>query len=95
MMQAADQVSHSQSSGQHDCDRILCYYKNVTNQIQVIRVANIAWRFEKVFFPGEQCLFESAIEAVLEVSSVVAGSTFIETINCVSLQVDEVTVTLT
>jgi hypothetical protein len=48
--------------------RILCYYKNTTNQIQIARILNITnWYFEKVVFPGEQLLFEAVPEAELEI----------------------------
>jgi hypothetical protein len=49
-------------------ERILCYYMNTTNQIQIIRSAKIAnCCFERVVFPGQRLLFEAVPEAQLEI----------------------------
>jgi hypothetical protein len=41
---------------------------NTTNQIQIIRSANIAnCYFERVIFPGQRLLFEAVPEAQLEI----------------------------
>ena len=69
--------------------RILCYYKNTTNQIQIARILNITnWYFEKVVFPGEQLLFEAVPEAELEIHTTTqVGATLSEKILCSRLQV--------
>ena len=49
-------------------NQILCYYANVTNLVQVVRIGNIPnWYFERVMFPGQRLMFEAAAEAVLEI----------------------------
>ncbi|MGA7932042.1 MAG: DUF1830 domain-containing protein, partial [Kovacikia sp.] len=36
-------------------NRILCYYENATNQVQLARIANIPnWLYERVVFPGQR-----------------------------------------
>jgi hypothetical protein len=47
--------------------RILCSYMNSTPQIQIVRICNIAWYFERAVFPGERLLFEALPEAQLEI----------------------------
>jgi Domain of unknown function (DUF1830) len=48
--------------------KILCYYANLTNKIQITRIKNTPdLSFERVVFPGERILFESIPEADLEV----------------------------
>lgn len=49
-------------------ERILCYYTNATNQIQIIRSARIANCYvERVVFPGQRLLFEAVPDAQLEI----------------------------
>jgi Domain of unknown function (DUF1830) len=49
---------------------LLCSYRNTTNQIQILRIANVAhWYFERVVFPGEHLLFEAPSEADLEINT--------------------------
>jgi hypothetical protein len=47
---------------------LLCHYANLTAEIQVIRIANVAcWYFERIVFPGQQLMFEAVLGAQLEV----------------------------
>ncbi|MCA1994577.1 MAG: DUF1830 domain-containing protein [Coleofasciculus sp. S288] len=68
---------------------ILCYYKNITNQLQIARISNISnWTFERVIFPGEQLLFEAVSEAELEIHvGRASGASLADKILCSSLQV--------
>ncbi len=55
-------------------NRILCYYKNLTKQMQMIRITNIPnWNFEKVVFPQQRLMFEAYPEANLKVYREVMG----------------------
>jgi hypothetical protein len=71
--------------------QILCYYANVTNQIQVVRIGNIPnWYFERVVFPGHRLMFEAAVEAVLEIhTGAVASAILSDKIPCYVLRVIE------
>ena len=70
--------------------RILCYYENVTSQMQIARIANIPnGVFERVIFPRERLLFEALPEALLEVRTS-ASVLLLDQIPCLSLQVREV-----
>ncbi|MEG4068239.1 DUF1830 domain-containing protein [Microcoleus sp. Pol11C2] len=70
---------------------ILCYYANVTNLVQVVRIGNIPnWYFEKVLFPGQRLMFEAAAEAVLEIhTGTVASAILSDKIPCYVLRVIE------
>jgi Domain of unknown function (DUF1830) len=83
------QMSHQLSSESHI--QILCYYANVTNQIQVVRIENIPnWYFERVMFPGQRLMFEARPEAVLEIhTGAVAGAILSDKIPCYVLRVIE------
>ena len=72
-------------------NKILCYYANVTNKIQVVRIANIPnWYFEKVLFPGQRLMFEALPEAVLEIhTGAVASAILSDKIPCYVLRVIE------
>lgn len=72
-------------------NQILCYYANVTNQIQVVRIGNIPyWYFERVIFPGQRLMFEAAAEAVLEIhTGAVASAILSDKIPCYVLRVIE------
>lgn len=69
----------------------MCYYANVTNQIQVVRIGNIPnWYFEKVMFPGQRVMFEAPAEAVLEIhTGAVASGILSDKIPCYVLRVIE------
>ena len=72
-------------------NQILCYYANVTDEIQVVRIANIPnWYFERVVFPGQRLMFESATEAVLEIHTGAMPSAILsDKIPCYVLRVIE------
>ncbi|MEG4507776.1 DUF1830 domain-containing protein [Microcoleus sp. F8-D3] len=72
-------------------NQILCYYANVTNLVQVVRIENIPnWYFEKVIFPGQRLMFEAAAEAVLEIhTGTVASAILSDKIPCYVLRVIE------
>ena len=71
--------------------KILCWYINITNKIQIARITNIPdWYFERTVFPGERLLFEAHPEAELEVSrSTETGAIVCGRILCDRLQVEE------
>lgn len=72
--------------------KILCWYINTTNKIQIARITNIPdWYFERTVFPGERLLFEAQPEAELEISrSTESGAIVCDRIVCDRLQVEEV-----
>jgi hypothetical protein len=72
-------------------NQILCYYANVSNQVQVVRIGNIPnWYFERVMFPGQRLMFEAAAEAVLEIhTGTVASAILSDKIPCYVLRVIE------
>ncbi|MEG4092667.1 DUF1830 domain-containing protein [Microcoleus sp. Pol12B4] len=72
-------------------NQILCYYANVTNLVQVVRIGNIPnWYFERVMFPGQRLMFEAAAEAVLEIhTGMVASAILSDKIPCYVLRVIE------
>ncbi|MEG4496485.1 DUF1830 domain-containing protein [Microcoleus sp. F10-C6] len=72
-------------------NKILCYYANVTNLTQVVRIENIPnWYFERVMFPGQRLMFEAAAEAVLEIhTGAVASAILSDKIPCYVLRVIE------
>jgi Domain of unknown function (DUF1830) len=83
------QMSYQRSSEGNN--QILCYYANITNQIQVIRIENIPnWYFERVMFPGQRMMFEARPEGVLEIhTGAVAGAILSDKIPCYILRVIE------
>lgn len=49
-------------------NRILCYYMNPTNQIQIARIVDIPnWFFERVVFPKQRLCFEAIPDAYVEI----------------------------
>lgn len=72
-------------------ERILCFYTNVTNQIQIARITNIPnWNFERVVFPGQRLLFESVLDAQLQIHTCMTGDAiFLDRITCNCLRVNE------
>jgi hypothetical protein len=70
---------------------ILCYWANVSNQVQVVRIGNIpTWYFERVMFPGQRLMFEAWSEAVLEIhTGAVASALLSDKIPCYVLRVIE------
>ncbi len=75
-----------ESSGQ-----ILCCYVNATSKIQVARITNVPdWYFERVVFPGQRLIFETAPKALLEIhTGMMASAILSDTIPCERLRVDE------
>lgn len=71
--------------------RILCWYLNTTNKVQIARITNIPnWYFERTVFPGERFLFEALPEAQLEVCrNAETGAIVCERILCDRLRVEE------
>lgn len=50
--------------------KILCFYVNCTNQVQIIRLtASPLPKFERVIFPGQRFMFEAVPQAILELST--------------------------
>jgi len=74
----------------HD-QRLVCCYINATSKIQIARITNIEnWYFEKVVFPGQQLMFETTIDAQLEIhSGMMASSILSDVIPCVQLRVQD------
>lgn len=71
-------------------NRILCYYENATNQVQLARIANIPnWLYERVVFPGQRLLFEAIPDALLEVHICTTSMTLLDEIPCPQLRVKE------
>jgi Domain of unknown function (DUF1830) len=85
ILKMSDQLSSKGNS------KILCYYANATNQIQVVRIGNIPnWYFERVMFPGQRLMFEAAAAAVLEIhTGAVASAILSDKIPCYVLRVIE------
>lgn len=81
----SDQLSYKGNN------QILCYYANVTNLVQVVRIGNIPnWYFERVMFPGQRLMFEAAAEAVLEIhTGTVPSAILSDKIPCYVLRVIE------
>ncbi len=71
--------------------RILCWYLNTTNKMQIARITNIPnWYFERTVFPGERLLFEAVPSAQLEVCRCAETGTIVcERILCDRLRVEE------
>lgn len=74
-------------------DQVICCYANVTNQIQIIRITNIANRnFERVIFPGQRLMFESVLNAQIEIYICTTGNAILlDKIACKWLRVNEET----
>lgn len=72
-------------------DRILCYYVNLTAQLQKAAIANnLQIEFERVLFPQQRLLFEANPEAMLEVcTSAANGEPICALIPCLQLKVHE------
>ncbi|MFB2939035.1 DUF1830 domain-containing protein [Aerosakkonemataceae cyanobacterium BLCC-F154] len=68
----------------------LCHYKNASNKLQILRIANVPnWYFEKVVFPGEALLFQAPVQGVLEVHTSSKVTTILaDSINCDRLRVE-------
>jgi Domain of unknown function (DUF1830) len=80
-------AQNSETSG-----KILCWYINASNKMQIARITNIPnWYFERMVFPGERLLFEALPSAELEVCRTAeTGAVVCERILCDELQVEEI-----
>jgi len=67
-----------------DSRQIICYYTNVTSQIQIARITNTPSNsFEQIIFPGQRLLFETVPKAELEIFIGITGKeTFLDRITC-------------
>jgi hypothetical protein len=72
-------------------EQILCSYKNCTDKMEIIRIANIErWYFERVVFPQQQLMFYAFPEAMLEVHTSHDPSLMLDSrISCDRLRVNE------
>jgi hypothetical protein len=78
----------SQEAMNFECEqRILCFYINATNKIQIIRFSNSSeGDFERVVFPGQRLFFESVPEVKIEIQ---ISDVFSNIIPCKELRVLE------
>ena len=69
----------------------LFYYRNSTNQLQIIRVGQTNQQtLEKIIFPGELLMFHASPNSQLEIQSrTTNGLTVVECFPCAQLQVFE------
>ena len=72
-------------------ERILCYYVNVSSQMQIARITNIPnCDFESIVFPGQRLLFEAVPQAELEIHTYMTGRVvLLDRIKCNCLRVSE------
>ena len=74
-----------------DCssDKILCFYSNITSQIQIVQITNIpSLHLEQVVFPGEELMFAAVAEAKLAVhTSEITTATLTQIIPCQRLRI--------
>jgi len=68
---------------------ILCYYTNVGNKLQILRLENISEDLnEKIIFPGQRILFQALPGSILKIYAGAAeGEKFIDQIQCQHLRV--------
>ncbi|NJP11188.1 MAG: DUF1830 domain-containing protein [Leptolyngbyaceae cyanobacterium RU_5_1] len=68
---------------------VLCCYVNRTSKMQIARISNISnWYFERVVFPGQKLLFESPLNAQLEIhTGTIASAILADRIPCDQLQI--------
>jgi len=86
-MKTAMQTLDSLPQGHNS--KITCCYINASSAIQVARITNIEnWYFERVVFPGQRLLFESMMDARLEIhTGALASSILTDIIACLDLVV--------
>ncbi|NET35082.1 MAG: DUF1830 domain-containing protein [Cyanothece sp. SIO1E1] len=71
-----------------DSESFLCHYANITNQIQIVRIANVEnWYYERVVFPGQRLLFKALQQSELEVYTGADQTMLLAQIPCEQLQV--------
>ena len=86
------QMQYTQTlSSYKNSEQILCCYANVTNQVQIARITNITnYNFERIIFPGQRLMFESMLNAQLEIYTFTTGdTTLLDKITCKWLRVNE------
>jgi hypothetical protein len=69
-------------------NRILCYYTNSTNQLQIAKTSGSSGlKLERVVFPKQRILFEALSDAWIEIYiySELDGVTLLNTIPCQTL----------
>jgi hypothetical protein len=74
---------------EHHNEQVVCCYVNATSKMQIARITNITnWYFERVVFPGQHLIFETCIDAHLEIhTGMMASSIISDVIPCSELQV--------
>lgn len=79
------------SSGSQATKRVLCYYANLTEHLQILKSAHREiWAFERVVFPGQRLFFEAIPTAHLEIYEVQAsGLSLMERNRCDRWKVQE------
>jgi len=83
-------VSSLASSSSDSSEHILCYYVNMTTQLQKVAIAGQQPDFERMLFPQQRLLFEANSAAILEVHSCSGnGETSCTYIPCLQLKVQE------
>ena len=78
-------------SSSRNSEQVLCCYANVTNQIQIARITNVAnCNFERIIFPGQRLMFESLLNAQLEIYTFTTNEPILlDKITCKWLRVNE------
>lgn len=76
-------------------DYTLCFYTNITSQVQIIKITNIPnYCWEKAVFPGQQLIFEGKTSACLEIYNSDRPTIPSQIISCQQLKiVDELILT--
>jgi hypothetical protein len=84
------------SNWQQAIAKILCYYTNSTDKIQVIRATNSDYfNFQKIVFPRQRILFETTSEGQLEIyTEELKKEKIARIIPCQNLQVELKTMSL-
>jgi hypothetical protein len=87
MVQTTSSVASIPTSS-FSSDRMLCYYQNSSDRLQILRLTNVSRaKFEGIVFPSERILFEADPDATLEIHNAAASS---QHIPCQQLSVKEV-----
>lgn len=69
-------------------DYTLCFYTNMTSQVQIIKITNIPnYSWKKAVFPGQQLIFEGITSACLEIYTSDRPAIPSEIISCQQLQI--------
>lgn len=72
-------------------DQTTCYYANTSDQLQVVRIADVSdWYFERIVFPGQRLLFDAPVDAHLEIYiDQMDRAVLANRVPCAQLQVQE------